>query len=57
MQPSLNPQKIDQTIHLQGKDIFELLQMYKQSTTEPSSSFMLPTPEHKTKSAPSVDIL
>jgi hypothetical protein len=57
MQPSLNPQKIDQTIHLQGKDIFELLQMYKQSTTEPSSSFMLPTPEHKTKSAPSVGIL
>jgi hypothetical protein len=43
---------MDQIIEKQGQDLHELLQLFRQATTEPLSSFILQTPTHKdTKAA------
>jgi hypothetical protein len=52
-----SPQLIDQAIQQQGRDLHQLLQMFKQSNSEPLSSFIMQTPKHKSQedkgSAPS----
>jgi hypothetical protein len=42
-----SPHPIDQTIQKQGRDFHELLQLFKQTNTEPLSSFIMQTPTHK----------
>jgi hypothetical protein len=49
--PLVSPQHIDKEIQDQGKEIHELLQLFKQANTEPLSSFILQTPKHKTTTA------
>jgi hypothetical protein len=36
---------------VQGKDLLELLQIFRQTTTQPFSSFVLETPKHKSTEA------
>jgi hypothetical protein len=44
---NISPKSIDVEIQRQGKELHELLQMFKQASTEPLSSFVLKTPIHK----------
>jgi hypothetical protein len=43
------PQNIDQAIQQQGRDINELLQMFKQANSNPLSPFIMQTPKHKSR--------
>jgi hypothetical protein len=43
-----SPQCIDAAIQSQGKDLMQLLQMFKDASTDPLSSCTLQTPKHKT---------
>jgi hypothetical protein len=45
--PVPSPQHIDLTIQRQGQDLHEILQMFRQISTEPLSSSLLQTPQHK----------
>jgi hypothetical protein len=42
-----NPQLIDKAIQQQGRDLHQLLQMFKQVNSEPLSSFIMQTPKLK----------
>jgi hypothetical protein len=46
-QSNLSPTTIDQTRQAQGQELQEVLRLFRQTTTEPISSFFLPTPQHK----------
>jgi hypothetical protein len=43
----ISPQQIDWAIQDQGAELHELLQMFKDASTEPLASFVLQTPKHK----------
>jgi hypothetical protein len=42
-----SPQQIDQAIQQQGKELHELLQLFRQTNTEPLASCILQTPKNK----------
>jgi hypothetical protein len=44
---TVSPQQIDMAIQKQGQDLHKLLQVFKQAATEPLSSFILQTLQHK----------
>jgi hypothetical protein len=44
----ISPHQVDQMIQEQGQQLHELLQLFKQTTTMPLSSYVLQTPTHKT---------
>lgn len=45
-----SPQQMDPQLQEQGRDLHEVLQLFKATTTAPLSSFVLDTPNYKTKS-------
>jgi hypothetical protein len=47
MDPLISPQIIDQDIQEQGKELHELLSLFKQANSEPLSAFVLQTPQQK----------
>jgi hypothetical protein len=48
---NINPKSIDAVIQSQGKELHELLQLFKQATSEPLCAFVLKAPLHKTTDA------
>jgi hypothetical protein len=44
---SFSLHQIDEVVKAQGKDLMELLPLFRNSTAEPPSSFLLQTPKHK----------
>jgi hypothetical protein len=44
-----NPQQIDQAIQQQGKELHELLRLFRQANTEPLATYILQTPTNITK--------
>jgi hypothetical protein len=63
MNPNLNelhsldsPHQIDEAIQDQGRDLHELLRIFKQANLEPLSSFILQTPKNKCKQREESDI-
>lgn len=49
MQGFHSPQHVEEDVRDEGRNIHELLRLYKETTTEPLSSFVLSTPTHKIK--------